>query len=121
MPWWSSWLHYGVTTLLVTATLAAALWIGVEVWPGLADDPENNAEPASIATSVRDAHTRADLLQLELALEILALRDRGYPSELRTVVSRGLLAKSDLYYPSGRLKFDYSVNKDRIFLNPSDS
>jgi len=121
MPWWSSWLHYGVTTLLVIASLAATLWIAIEVWPAEPDRAERTSEPTSLTTTIRDAHTRANLLRLELALEILALGDREYPSELRTLVSRGLLAKSDLYYPSGRLKFDYSVDNDRIFLNPSDS
>lgn len=121
LPWWSSWLHYGVTTLLVTTSIAATLWIAVEAWPAETNPGESSSAPTSVAKTVRDAHTRANLARLELALDILALGDREYPSELRTLVSRGLLAKSDLYYPSGRLKFDYSLDNHRIRLNPSDS
>jgi hypothetical protein len=118
-PWWAAWLHYTVTTLLVAATLIIGGWAAWMTTAETTSRKHSRTETdASVTRQLADAHLRAAQQRLRLALDIYALRERNYPGSMRAVVSRGLLASSDLYYASGRPRFNYIVERDQFRLEP---
>lgn len=74
--------------------------------------------PAREARSIQDAIGRGRLQRIEFAIEIYYLLNRGYPQELRYLVTARLLKPGSLIDPRGKA-FQYEISESGYTLGPS--
>ncbi|MFP4599275.1 MAG: hypothetical protein ACLFVJ_13535 [Persicimonas sp.] len=96
-------LHHTVTAVML------ALIIALGVWAYLTFRSTSFFQPpdAKVDSRVESYALEAQLQRIHFALGVYFRLDGRYPADLAEVVERGLLLRSDLYYPSGRERLAY--------------
>lgn len=108
-------LHHAVTGVLVAAALALVVWI-------VLNPPFTDAvETPSATAAINDARVASSRTRIEWALEVHRIMSKDYPSTLETLVDRGLLRSSDLYYPVEGVEWVYSTANEEFELSTKGS
>lgn len=101
-------LHHTVTAVMLVLVLALSVWAYLTFRNAqFFHTPDDGADSRVESYLLEAQHQR-----VEFALSVYYRLEERYPSQLRQLVSRGLLLESDLYYPSGRDRLDYERTAD---------
>lgn len=96
-------LHHTVTALMLALILALGVWAYLTF-----RKTSFFQAPDADANSRVEAHAlQAQLQRIRFGLSVYFRLDGRYPAALDELVERGLLLPSDLFYPTGKARYDY--------------
>lgn len=96
-------LHHTVTAVMLALIIALGVW----AYLTFRNTSFFQSPDARVDSRVESYALEAQLQRIHFALSVYFRLDGRYPADLAEVVERGLLLRSDLYYPSGRDRIAY--------------
>ena len=113
-------VHHTITGLLVTGALALGVW-AILTPPDFSAGRAAHQAHSAASPLLQTARTDSRRLRIDTAARLYSLKEKSPPPSLRTLVERGLLRHTDLYYPPTGTEWNYSVNRDDFTLaGPTD-